>query len=73
MSENLGAVEAKISRVLASKPECFITHPAELKGLNSLSREELDDFAARRGWRVVRRVGGRQMEFYNDAGARVSL
>jgi len=24
-------------------------------------------FAAENGWRVVRRLGGRQIEFYNDA------
>ena len=70
MTENLAAVEAKIARVLAEKPECFITHPAELRALNSMPREELNQFAAQRGWRIVRRLGGRQIEFYNDASAR---
>ena len=73
MSENLSAVEAKIARVLAIKPECFITHPAELKVLQSISWEDLNDFAARRGWHVVCRVGGRQIEFYNDASMRANL
>jgi len=73
MSENLSPVEAKIAQVLAIKPECFITHPAELKVLKSVSREELTDFAARRGWHVVCRVGGRQIEFYNDASMRANL
>jgi hypothetical protein len=73
MPENLSAVEAKIARVLAVKPECFITHPAELKILKSISREELNDFASRRGWHVVCRVGGRQIEFYNDASMRADL
>jgi branched-subunit amino acid aminotransferase/4-amino-4-deoxychorismate lyase len=73
MSGNLSAVEAKIARVLAIKPECFVTHPAELKILNSINREELNDFAARRGWHVVCRVGGRQIEFYNDASMRANL
>jgi hypothetical protein len=73
MSENLAAVEAKIARVLAAKPECFITHPAELRALNSMTREELDEFAARRGWHIVRRLGGRQIEFYNDAARRAEL
>ena len=73
MSGNLSAVDAKIARVLAIKPECFITHPAELKVLNSISREELNDFASRRGWHVVCRVGGRQIEFYNDASMRAGL
>ena len=72
MSGNLSAVDAKILRVLAIKPECFITHPAELKVLNSISREELNDFASRRGWHVVCRVGGRQIEFYNDASMRAN-
>jgi hypothetical protein len=73
MSENLAAVAAKISRILALKPQCFITHPAELEALNSMSREELDQFAIQHGWRVVWRVGGRQIEFYNDASARAEL
>ena len=67
MRENLAAVAAKIARVLAVKPECFITHPAELRPLKAMNREELDDFAAQRGWRIVYRIGGRQIEFYNDA------
>jgi hypothetical protein len=67
MPDNLAAVEAKIARVLAAKPECFITHPAELKVLNSMSREELSAFATSHGWQMVRRVGGRQIEFYKDA------
>ena len=66
-------MEAKIARVLAIKPECFVTHPAELKILNSINREELNDFAARRAWHVVCRVGGRQIEFYNDASMRANL
>ena len=70
MPENLGAVAAKIARVLAIKPECFITHPAELQPLKAMSREKLDEFAAQRGWRFVYRIGGRQIEFYNDATVR---
>ena len=73
MSENLAAVEAKIGRVLAVKAECFITHPAELRALKPLTREELNGFAAERGWGVVRRLGGRQIEFYNDAAMRAEL
>lgn len=69
-AQNRAAVEAKISRMLAMKPECFITHPAELEALNSMNREELNEFAAQRGWRIVRRLGGRQIEFYNDAAMR---
>jgi hypothetical protein len=41
--------------------------------LKSISREELNDFAARRGWHIVCRLGGRQIEFYNDASMRANL
>ena len=67
MHPDLPGMEAKIERVLATKPECFVTHPTELHVLHSLSPDQLDDFALQRGWRVVRRVGGRQIEFYKDA------
>ena len=70
MSPNLIAVENKIERVLSTRPECFITHPTELAALKSMSREELEEFAFDHGWRTVSRLGGRQIEFYNDAGAR---
>jgi hypothetical protein len=60
----------KIASRLAIKPEIFIIHPAELKILRLMSDEDLRAFAAEKGWRVVRRLGGRQLEFYNDAGAR---
>ena len=73
MSEDLSGVEAKIARVLAIKPECFITHPAELRVLKSMSSDDLRDFAAKRSWHVVCRVGGRQIEFYNDASVRADL
>lgn len=70
MHDDLPALTAKISSVLATRPEIFITHPAELRVLHSMSEEELRQFAAEHGWRVVRRVGGRQLEFYNDASKR---
>jgi hypothetical protein len=66
--EQLPAVVAKIARVLAIKPEYFVTHPAELQVVRALSGDELQDVARENGWRVVRRIGGRQIEFYNDAG-----
>ena len=65
--DQLRAVIEKVLRVLAVKPECFVTHPAELRILRALSEEDLRDVAREHGWRVVRRVGGRQIEFYNDA------
>jgi hypothetical protein len=72
MNPNLIAVENKIARVLSTRPECFITHPAELAALKSMSPDELEKFALDNGWRVVSRLGGRQVEFYNDAGARLA-
>jgi hypothetical protein len=70
MNPNLLAVENKIARILSTRPECFITHPAELAVLESMSPAEVEDFAIDHGWRVVSRLGGRQIEFYNDASAR---
>jgi hypothetical protein len=70
ISENLPAVTAKIAAALAAKPEVFITHPAEIRILELMTSDELDRFAAEHGWRKVRRVGGRQIEFYNDSTQR---
>jgi len=67
VNDQLPAVIAKIARVLAIKPECFVTHPSELRVIRGLSDEDLCDMARQHGWRVVRRVGGSQIEFYNDA------
>ena len=66
--EQLPAVITKIGRMLAMKPEYFVTHPSELRVVRALSDIELRDIARENGWRVVRRLGGRQIEFYNDAG-----
>ena len=66
--DQLPAVIEKIRRMLAVRPEYFVTHPAELKVVQTLSDSELRDLAQEHGWRFVRRVGGRQIEFYNDAG-----
>lgn len=60
-----------IAQQLAHRPEHFITHPSELKLFHSVSDEELRRFAHEHGWRVVRRIGGRQIEFYNDAQMRL--
>ena len=68
MNPQLPAVIAKIERMLAVKPEYFVTHPSELAVVRALSSEDLREMARQHGWRVVRRVGGRQIEFYNDAG-----
>ncbi len=68
MDDQLPAVIAKIARMLAVKPEYFVTHPAERRVVGALSGDELREIARQNGWRVVRRLGGRQIEFYNDAG-----
>jgi len=69
MQEELAGLTAKIRAALSVRPEVFITHPAELKNLSRMSEDELNQFATDHGWRVVRRIGGRQIEFYNDATA----
>ena len=70
-SDDLSAVEAKITAVLQRRPECFVVHPTETRLLGRLSVEDLRTFASDRGWRVVRRLGGRQYQFYNDTTARL--
>jgi hypothetical protein len=35
-----------------------------------MSEEEIRDFARSHGWRFIRRLGGQQIEFYNDASVR---
>jgi len=67
LRKQLPAVVEKITRMLAVKPEYFVSHPSELRVVRALSDSELRDLAYQHGWRVVRRIGGRQIEFYNDA------
>ena len=69
-NNDLAGLTDKIAARLATKSEVFIIHPAELRVLRSVTDEELRSFAAKNGWRVVRRLGGRQIEFYDDAGVR---
>ena len=64
------AVAGEISAALAIKPQVFITLPVELRILKSMSGVELEEYAAEHGWRIVRRIGGRQIEFYNDVTVR---
>jgi hypothetical protein len=70
-SDNLPAVTLKISAALATRPEVFITHPVELRILKTMTDRELEEYAVEHGWRIVRRVGGRQIEFYNDVTVRL--
>ncbi len=72
ISDDLSAVSSKISSELRKRPECFVTHPSELRVLQQLDVAELEKFAHDRGWRVVRRLGGRQLQFYNDTTERLA-
>jgi hypothetical protein len=67
MHDHLLALAAKITAALSDKSEYFVTQPAELRILRGMSEAEIRDFAASHGWRAVKRLGGRQIEFYNDA------
>jgi hypothetical protein len=65
MQEHLSALATKIGKILAIKPEYLVTQPVELRILREMSEEEVREFAKSHGWRVIRRLGGRQIEFYN--------
>jgi hypothetical protein len=65
MHEHLPALATKIGKILAIKPEYLVTQLAELRILREMSEEEVREFANSHGWRVIRRLGGRQIEFYN--------
>jgi hypothetical protein len=70
MHNALPAIVAKIGRRLSISSEYVVTQPAELRVLRDMSEDELRDFAKGHGWRIIRRLGDRQIEFYNDASAR---
>ena len=70
MCARLEPLARVIAERLARKPEHFITHPSKKRVFQALSPEDLAEFAHAHGWRVVRRLGGRRVEFYNDAHER---
>lgn len=70
MRAHLSALAVKIAKVLSIKPEYLVTQPAELRILREMSEADVKEFARSHGWRVIRRLGGRQIEFYNDASQR---
>lgn len=70
MHEDLPALAAKIGKTLSLRSEYVVTQPAELRVLREMSDAEVAEFAKTHGWRVIRRLGGRQIEFYNDASVR---
>ena len=70
MHKELPALAAKIAKALSLGSEYVVTQPAELRILREMSEAEVSEFAKSHGWRVIRRLGGRQVEFYNDASVR---
>jgi hypothetical protein len=68
MHEDLPALAAKIAKALSRGSEYVVTQPAELRILREMSEAEVREFAKSHSWRVIRRLGGQQIEFYNDAG-----
>jgi hypothetical protein len=71
MQEHLPALATKITKMLSIKAEYLVTQPAELRILHEMSEAEVREFAKNHGWRVIRRLGGWQIEFYNDANRRL--
>jgi len=69
MDKEVPALAAKIAKALSRGSEYVVTQPAELRILRAMSEAEVAEFAKSHGWRVIR-LGGRQIEFYNDAGVR---
>jgi hypothetical protein len=70
MHNDLPALASKIGERLSNSSEYVVTQPAELRVLRDMSQDEIRQFANAHGWRVIRRLGGRQIEFYNDASVR---
>jgi hypothetical protein len=70
MQEDLPALATKIAKMLSIKSEYLVTQPTELRILRGMSEADVREFAKSHGWRVIRRLGGRQIEFYNDASRR---
>jgi hypothetical protein len=71
MQEELPALAAKIAQALSRGSEYVVTQPAELRVLREMSEADVTEFAKSHGWRVIRRLGGQQIEFYNDASQRL--
>jgi len=70
MRDDLPALAAKIGGRLSMSSEYIVTQPAELRVLQDLTEDQIREFAKSHGWRIIRRLGGRQIEFYNDASVR---
>ena len=70
MHPGLEGLAAKAAQALSRRSEYVVTQPAELRVLREMSDAEVSEFAKSHGWRVIRRLGGRQIEFYNNASER---
>ena len=70
MHPGLEGLAAKAAKALSGKSEYVVTQPAELRVLREMSDAEVSEFAKSHGWRVICRLGGRQIEFYNNASER---
>ena len=70
MHPDLSGFATKAAKVLSHRSEYVVTQPAELRVLRGMSEAEVSEFAKSHGWRVIRRLGGRQIEFYNNASER---
>ena len=70
MHSSLAALAVKIAKVLSVKSEYLVTQPAELRILREMSEADVKEFARSHGWRVIPRLGGRQIEFYNHVSRR---
>ena len=70
MHPGLEGLAAKAAKALSRQSEYVVTQPAELRVLREMSDAEVSEFAKSHGWRVIRRLGGRQIEFYNNASER---
>ena len=70
MHPGLEGLATKAAKALSRQSEYVVTQPAELRVLREMSDAEVTEFAKSHGWRVIRRLGGRQIEFYNNASER---
>ena len=70
MHPDLQGFAAKAAKVLSHGSEYVVTQSAELRILQGMTAAEVSEFAKSHGWRVIHRLGGRQIEFYNDASLR---
>jgi len=73
MHDDLPALAGKIGERLSNSSEYVVIQPAELRVLREMSEDDVREFAKSHGWRVIRRLGGRQIQFYNDASVRAPL